>query len=61
MCDAFHPLYQALNVITVGQYISKYSDATVYDLTNEFHSANSPLGVVEKSIPPLQLSGNEKY
>lgn len=61
MCYAFHLLYQVLNVITVGQYIAKYSDATVYDLANEFHSANSPLGVIKKTIPPLQLSGNEKY
>lgn len=61
VCDAFHPLYQALNVMTVGQYIAENSDATVHDLANEFHSANSPLGVIEKTISPLQLSGNEKY
>lgn len=61
VCDAFYPLYQTLNVITVSRYIAKNSDATVYVLTNEFRSANSPLGAIEKTIPPLQLSGNEKY
>lgn len=48
VCDAF---YKTLNVITVSQYISKNSDATVHVLANEFHSTSSPLGAIEKTIP----------